>query len=345
MESEDFEELKQIQNGLISFHGFLSTSTKKHVASEFAEQSLSYGFPIAVLFRIKLNLTHNSCSYASLETLTANPSEYEVLLSLKNIFYIESIEKRKNKKFWQIDLTLFNIDDSQLSSYISIERNKFNHLVDYEKLGELLIEMNAFDKANDLYEINIPNDTDPKYTYVYCRLAFINKKLQKYDQAHFLYKRALQTKSNETLKDYVTISDIHSQIGEIFYAKNKLQEALEKFQCALEIQLEHLSSTHPSLVKTYDLIAMVNEQNGDYTTALDYREKQLDIQEKIPLLNQLDLALIHHKIAICLENLNRINEAKDHLQQSINMSNYDDPELNNRQTMFNRIQNQLESFH
>ncbi|CAF4262498.1 unnamed protein product, partial [Rotaria sp. Silwood2] len=153
MKLEYFEELKQNQGGLISFNGFFSASTEKNVAHEFAQRSLSNGFPIAVLFRMKIDPTNNSCPYASLENRSSNQSEYEILFSFKAIFHIESIEQIENN-FLQVDLTLINEKENLISHYIEIEHNKFNHLINYEKLGELLIQMNEFDKAKDLYEIN-----------------------------------------------------------------------------------------------------------------------------------------------------------------------------------------------
>ncbi|CAF1200415.1 unnamed protein product [Rotaria sp. Silwood1] len=341
MKLEYFEELKRNQDGLISFNGFLSTSTKQSIAHEFAQRSLSNGFSIAVLFQMQIDPTDSSCPYSSLENQSSNQSEYEILFSLKAIFHIESIEPIENN-FWQIDLTLINEKENLISHYIEIEHNKFNHLIDYEKLGELLIQMNEFDKAKDLYEVNVPDISDPKYTYVYNKLGLIYTNLKNYNQALLYYNLSLETKSNETLNDYVTISNIHNQIGKIFYQQEKFDKALEKFQYALDMQLEHLSSTHPSLINTYELLAMTYEENNDYQTALEYHEKKLEIQEKTSSSKKSDLALTHFNIGICLENLNRLTEAIDHIQQSIDMSPFNDSELNNRQAVLERIREELQ---
>lgn len=337
MELEYFEELKQNQGGLLSFNGFILTSKRQNIAEEFARRSLSNGFPIAILFRIKIDPKITSMPFISLENLIVNPWEYEILLSFKAIFYIESIESIENN-FWLIDLIL---TDEILSS-IQIEYNKFNHLNNYEKLGELLIEMNEFDKAKDLYEINIPNRTSPKYTYVYSQLALIQTKLEIYNQAILYYNLSLETMSEESLNDYATISNIHKEIGKIFYKQNKFREALEKFQYALCIQLEHLSSTDVSLIDTYDLLAMIYEENQDYQTALEYYEEQLMIQEESSTTKQSDLAITHLKIAICLEKLNQLNEAMNHIQQSIDLLPIDHLEVDERQVVLERIRERIE---
>ena len=338
MKLEYFEELKQNQGGLISFNGFLSTSMKRDIANAFAERSLKNGFPLGVIFRIKINPKTTSNPYGSLENQSSNPFEYEILFSFKPIFHIESIEKLENN-LWQIDLNLINEKENEISQLIQIERNKFNHLTDFEKLGELLIEMNELHKAKDLYEVNIPLSSDPKYTYVYNQLGLIFTKLEIYNQALLCYQLALKTKSNESLKDYVTISNIQNQIGKIYLKQNKIREALEQAQSTLDIQLKHLSSTHPSLANTYELFAMISEDDDDYETALDYYQKQLDIQEES---NQSNLALTHFKIALCLENLDRFDEAMDHIQQSTDISPVDNFQLTDRQTVLQRIREQLE---
>ncbi|CAM4901431.1 unnamed protein product [Rotaria socialis] len=341
MKLEYFEELKQSQGGLISFNGFLSTSTKYDVAYEFAQRSLSNGFPIAVLFRMKIDSTNSSYPFASLENHSFDPSEYEILFSFKAIFHIEAIEEIE-KNFWKVDIALINQNESDLSRYIEIESNKFNDFVGYEKLGELLIQMNELDRARDLYEMNIPLNSDSKYIYVYNQLGSICLSLKNYKSALLYYNLALQTKSSESLNDYVTISNIHNKIGKILYEQEKFDEALEKFQNALSIQLEHLSSTHPSLVNTYDLLGMYYQQDDKYERALEYHQKKLKIQEKASQSNQADIASTHFNIGICLENLNRFTEAMDYVQKSVDSTHFNDAELHDRQKALERIRKELE---
>ncbi|CAM4835623.1 unnamed protein product [Rotaria magnacalcarata] len=341
MKLEYFEKLKQNQGGLISFNGFLSTSTKYDVAYEFAQRSLSNGFPIAVLFQMKIDPTNSSYPFASLENHSVDPSEYEILFSFKAIFHIEAIEKIENN-FWKVNITLINLNESDLSNYIEIESNKFNHFVGYEKLGELLIQMKELDRARDLYEMNIPRNSDSKYMYVYNQLGSICLSLNDYKSALLYYNFALQTKSSESLNDYVTISNIHNKIGRILFEQEKFDEALEKCQDALSMQLEHLSSTHPSLVTTYDLLGMFYQQDHKYENALEYHQKKLDIQEKTSKSNQADLASTHFNIGICLENLSRFTEAMDHVQKSVDSTHFNDSELHNRQVALERIRKELE---
>ena len=132
-------------------------------------------------------------------------------------------------------------------------------------------------------------------------------------------------------------SNIHNEIGKIFHKLEKYNEAEEKFQEALTIQLEHLSSTDLSLINTYDLLAMIYEEKLNYQIALEYYQKQLSILEGSSLSKQSVLALTHFKIAICFENLNRLNEAMAHIQISIDILPPRDSESDDRQAALERI--------
>ena len=144
------------------------------------------------------------------------------------------------------------------------------------------------------------------------------------------------------MNDYVTISSIHKEIGKILYTQKKIAEALGKFQYALNIQLEHLSPADLSLVDTYDLLAMVYEENNDYQTALEYYEEQLVIEEESSATKHSDLAATHFKIAICMEKLNHLNEAMDHAQQSIDLVPTGYLEGDDRQAFVDNIRERIE---
>ena len=120
-----FGRLFLASGGVISFNGFLSASMVYDVAHEFAQRSLSYGFPVAVLFRIKINHSNDSNSYVLLKERSSNQSEYEALFSFKAIFRIESIEQIDDD-LWEVDITLMDKNDHLLVKHIENESNKFN---------------------------------------------------------------------------------------------------------------------------------------------------------------------------------------------------------------------------
>jgi tetratricopeptide (TPR) repeat protein len=87
---------------------------------------------------------------------------------------------------------------------------------------------------------------------------------------------------------------------------------------------------------------MIYEENQDYQTALEYYEEQLMIQEESSTTKQSDLAITHLKIAICLEKLNQLNEAMNHIQQSIDLLPIDHLEVDERQVVLERIRERIE---
>ena len=337
MRWEYFQELQDNQGGLLAFNGFVSTSRKQSVADAFARQSLSNGFPMAVRFRIKIDPKTTSAPFASLENLASNPSEYEVLLSFKAIFRIESIEAME-EDLYQVDLTLTD----QILPFVQIQSAQFDHLNGYEKLGELLVEMNELEKAKHLYEINIPSRFSPQYSYIYRQLAIIQTKFEVYHQALLYYNLALQTKCEQTLDNHLLLSNVHQEMGKIFFKQKQWRNASEQFQCALNIQLVHLQATDLSLIETYELPAMVAKENEDYQAALDYHQKQLDTEEASATVEPSDIAGRHLQIAICLKNCNRLHEAIDHLQRSIDLSPSDPSEPDERQIILQRIRELME---
>ena len=95
MANIDFEKLKHSEGGLISFDSFLSTTTDERIACGFAEPSIEVPGLKAILFIIHVDPSCTSSPVASLDGLTDDHSEREILFGMSTISRIGKITQGK----------------------------------------------------------------------------------------------------------------------------------------------------------------------------------------------------------------------------------------------------------
>lgn len=90
----DFEKLKQMPGGLMSFNHFLSTSKDEEKSLEFAMGSALKTSMVGVIFKIQVDPAIPSAPYVSVKKWSAIPSENEILFSTHTVFRIGEIKRQ-----------------------------------------------------------------------------------------------------------------------------------------------------------------------------------------------------------------------------------------------------------
>ena len=300
-----YEKLCHCKGGLISFQSFLSTSREKHVSLNFARRAVQKPGLRGIIYRMKIdpNLMNRSSPYASINNFSYfQNSENEILFSTHTVFRIGDIRPIKGeKKIWQVNLRLTtNEDDEQLQQLTQhLRKNLQPSANPQERLGKLLLDMEKFDIAEEIFE-NILAETseneNKQLAYIYHQLGCVHNGKKNFDEALEYFHQSLNIKAEESQDPQ--LADLYLNIGSIYHAQGKLDEALNYFNQALQTNTEDRRILAP----VYNNIGMVYKRQGQFSNALAYFEKGLEIDLE-------NLPPVHPDLARSYSNIGRVYSA------------------------------------
>jgi hypothetical protein len=156
----DFDNLMKTQGGLLSFNNFLSTSKKCDVSPKFARRTIATSDLVSVLFLMKIDSSIYTTPFANVENVSYFRGEEEILFSMHSVFRIEQVKRiDQNARLWQVDLTLTGDNDPQFHTLTKRMREETKGSTGWFRLGELMIKLGQFNKAEELYEILLQQTT------------------------------------------------------------------------------------------------------------------------------------------------------------------------------------------
>jgi tetratricopeptide (TPR) repeat protein len=295
----DFEKLQKTKGGLISFNNFLSTSRKREVSLSFANNTLTKTNMIGILFQMSIDPSVSSTPFASIQKMSHINSEKEILFSLNTVFRIGEIKSiDKNNTLYEVNLTLTADDDPQLRVLSERIRQEVVGETGWKRLGQLLIKLSHFDKADELYNtlLEQTNDERKKASY-YNQLGYIKNGQGNYQKAIEYYEQAREIKEKILPSNHPALATSCNNIANVSFNMGDYLKALSFHQKALQIRQKSLANDHPALAITYDNLGLVYYKLEDYSKALSFHEKALAIEEKTLPSNHPAIATSYNNIA------------------------------------------------
>ncbi|CAF3119171.1 unnamed protein product [Rotaria sp. Silwood2] len=306
--STEFERVKRTSKGdLLVFNNFLHGSLNKKLALQFARNSLRDPDLVGVLFNITINNTRASSSpFVSRRQADALANEKEgILFSMFTIFQITDIMPIENR-LWQVELTLMPDNDQKQIKLLELTRKEASKSNGWQQLGDLLMRMRNFDKAEEAYHILLQkmSKVDEKaLPHLYNQLGRIKHRKKQYMEALEFYEKALEIQQKSFPSKHLDLASTYTNIGLVHSSMEEYTKALDFYRKALEIQEDLLPSDHQNLVTTYNNIGLVYKNMGEYSTALEFYQKTLEIQEKSLSSNHRDFAMTYNNIASAHYNI------------------------------------------
>ncbi|CAF4291026.1 unnamed protein product, partial [Adineta steineri] len=245
----DFEKLQKAKGGLISFNNFLSTSTKKEVSLEFAGRAASKQNMIGILFIMSIDPCLKSTPFASIKEVSYYKEEEEILFSMHTVFRVNAIKRMDNSnQLYQVELKLTSDDDQQLRLLTDRLREEAGGDNGWERLGNLLLKIGQFNKAEELYNVLLEQTSDEggKQHY-YNQLGFIHLNQGDYEKAIWYYEQGLEIQQNTLPPNHLDLATSYNNIGSVYDHMGENSKALSYYEKALEIKEKSLPSNHPSL--------------------------------------------------------------------------------------------------
>ncbi|CAF1448623.1 unnamed protein product, partial [Adineta steineri] len=212
---DELNRLKTTQGELISMNSFLSTSTNKTKAVEFATSRPPPTDQLTpILLEINVDLNAFTKPFADIKHLSAFSEEEEILFMFGAIFRLDQIYYNKEVKLWIANLTLCTLADQdvkQLTSTLDDQLDGQNQLI---ALGNYFTQMMKYDQAKEHFEKILKNNlTKDPIELAYCHhgLSRVNKKQMDYISGKKNIEKSLDYLiKNAKEKDHPLISQCYN---------------------------------------------------------------------------------------------------------------------------------------
>ena len=224
------------------------------------------------------------------------------------VFRIRGIKKinENDDRFWQINLQLTTDNDHLLNTLTARMRIEITAINPQDQLGQVLIKLNKFNEAEEIYHllINRTGSEREKADYNYC-IGRI--KYHKGDYAHALsiHKEVLEIRKTLLPTNESAIADSYGMIGLANSDLHHFPEALLAHTQALEIREKYLSRADPLLATSRLDIGLAYRDMENYSEALKYFQEALEIYSDT-------LPPFHPYLATAFENMGLVyNDTKE----------------------------------
>ncbi|CAF1440021.1 unnamed protein product [Adineta steineri] len=319
----DFEKLQKAEGGLMSFNNFLSTSRNEEVSLEFARRALSKLDTVGILFIMSIDPSIKSTPFASINEYSYfEAEEEEILFSMHTVFRVNAIKQMDNKnQLYQVELELTSDDDQQLRLLTDRIREEAGGSTGWKRLGNLLITIGQFDKAEQLYSVLLEQTSNKsEKQHYYNQLGYIKDEQGDYENAIEYYEKALTIKEKTLPSNDPSLATSYNNIAGVYYSMEEYSKALSYYERALEIYQKTLSSDHQlDLATSYNNMGMVYKSMEEDLKALSYYEKDLKIRQKTLPSTHPSLANSYNNIAGVYYSMKDYSKALSYYERALDI--------------------------
>jgi tetratricopeptide (TPR) repeat protein len=280
----DFYKMRRIEEGLISFNNFVSSSKKRDVAEMFARRALTDSDSMGIVFKMTINSAIYSTPFALVgDAGYFKGKEQEILFSMHTIFRIGKINpiEVNNNRLWEVDLTLTNDNDQQHTALTQRLREDTQGAKGWYCLAQFLLKIGKFDKAKELYNFLLNQTSNKKEkAYIYHQLGWIEDNSRNYVAAISFYEKGL-TIDEKTLPAYhPDLATSYNNIGSVYDRMSEYSKAVSFHEKALLIYRRILAPDHHDLATSLTNIGLVYYKSNEYDKALSSHKEALEIYKK-----------------------------------------------------------------
>ena len=315
----DFDQLLKTSGGLISFNSFLSTSFDEAVSTAYANSNADDPNLTGILFKITVDPLISSTPFCNVTDVSYFKEEGEILFSMHSVFRIGQVKQiDENGRLWQVDLTLTSDNDPQLHALTQrIREETFPGEEQWYRLGQVLIKLGEFKKAQQLYDALLCQKSDSQdIAGIYFQLGWLKDNRGEYEQAVACYKKLLEIIENTLHPYHPKIACSYNNLGLVYNKMGEYVHALFFHEKALQIREQSLPPNDSRLATSYNNIGRVYDNMGKYSKALSYYKKALQIWQEVHPSHHPDLANCHNNIGVAYININEFSEALLHFQRA-----------------------------
>ncbi|CAF3666673.1 unnamed protein product [Adineta steineri] len=320
LSKEDFSNMTKAKGGLISFNNFLSTGKTRDMSLKFARQAATNPDLIGVLFIMSIDPAETTTPFASIGGVSYFHTEDEVLFSMHTMFSIEDIKPiDENNHLYQVNLTLTNDSDHDLLTLTDrIRQDTFPGSNGWYRLGQLLIKMGHFTKAQEVYEELVRQSNDEsENASVYHQLGGIKNNEGEYEEALSYYEKALAIYQETLPANDINLDNIYNDMGVLYHSMGDYLKGLSFDKKVLEIKQQSLPSNHPDLATSYNNMGNAYSKMGDYPKSLSYYEKAFEIRQQSLPPNHPDFGASYSNLGMVYESMGDYSKSLSYYEKAL----------------------------
>ena len=309
----DFDKIIQTKGGLISFNTFLSTSKKENVARIYARHAKRDSELVGIVFKMVIDTQISSTPFALINDFSFyKASEQEILFSMHTVFRIGDTHliESENSQLWEVELILTSDNDEQLNKLIEQTRKENQGSKGWFRVGQLLITLGKFNKAEELYVLLL-NQTPKKMerACIHHQLGWIKVHMGSYTEAISFFEESLSISKTIFPLNYQDLATCYDNMGLVYDHMGKYRLALLFHRKAFKIYQATFSSNHPDLATSLNNIASIYSKLNDYPNALLFYDEALQIYQKNLPPNHSSLAILYNNIGLVHDKNNDFSKA------------------------------------
>ncbi|CAF4519179.1 unnamed protein product, partial [Rotaria magnacalcarata] len=143
--------------------------------------------------------------------------------------------------------------DPQLSNLITHMREEMRGSTGWDRLGQLLLTLGEFKKAEEVYQVLLNRRSDSNQKgYLYHHLGYAKYQKSEFKAAILLYKKAIALNKTNLSPNHPDLATSYSQIGAAYGNIGNYSKALSWYKKALKIRQKANYPTHWLIAISYN---------------------------------------------------------------------------------------------
>ena len=316
----DFQRMREMKNGLISFNNFLSTTKNGGTVFELAQRTSSNPDLVGILFRMTIDPSKSTVPFAITKDVNCNHDQEEFLFSINAMFRIGEIQPiDENDRIFQVDLALTNDTDEELETAMDrIREETYPQSTGWHRLGLLLLKLGAGKQADQIYQMLVDQASDEQEkASIYHQQGRAKHFQKKYRTALQVFQRSMEIYQKILPATHPDLATLHYHMGLVYQNMENHAKALASHEKALEIRQKSLPSDHADLACSYDELGRIHFNTRDYQKSIVAYDKLLIIRQQTLPVNHSDLMSVYDHLGEVYQAMNKCFKSISFYEKSL----------------------------
>ncbi|CAF0851784.1 unnamed protein product [Adineta steineri] len=301
--------LKESKGKLISMNSFLSTSLSRQKSLSFISSNHDDLCPVLFEIDVDSRLSYEAKPFANISSKSKFVDEQEILFMIATIFRLIDIRQQDEITIIQMELynRAYDNDMKSLFKYMQKESEGYDERL---SLGHILRTAGMYDDADQFYNrmLNELANDDLLMADLWGSMGLVKKAKGEMEIGSQWFNEAL--KRFEQIGDRYGFAKCLHNLAQIHQMKGELQQAINKYNAALNIYQELFGEQDESVAHCWNNLGVAYFEQRNFTEAIRCYMVALDIRKTI-------LPHAHHDIAMTVNNMGNVCFATHEYDQAL----------------------------